>query len=189
MNINRIGSRGAQILAKMLVNNHCLEEVDLSYNEIFNDGIQVLCQGLIQNHGLKRMVLWYNGIEDTAARQIARALQKRSKQQYYRHEMAQAIAHSRRDEFFECIARKGAQSIYKKDPNQETYPICERIVDYLPIYMYFQVDLSHNSRISRHGISALLEVANLESIVGLKELLSKDRREREKAALAKTSLY
>ncbi|ETO19961.1 hypothetical protein RFI_17258, partial [Reticulomyxa filosa] len=59
MNINRTGARGAQVLAKMLINNHTLEELELSYNEIFNDGVQVLAQGLIQNHGLKRLVLWY----------------------------------------------------------------------------------------------------------------------------------
>ncbi|ETO12791.1 hypothetical protein RFI_24584 [Reticulomyxa filosa] len=58
MNINRTGARGAQVLAKMLINNHTLEELELSYNEIFNDGVQVLAQGLIQNHGLKKLILW-----------------------------------------------------------------------------------------------------------------------------------
>ena len=57
--------------------------------------------------------------------------------------------------------------------------------------MYFEVDLTHNRRITKNGINALLEVANSETIAvrGLNELLAKDRRERESAALAKTSLY
>ena len=57
--------------------------------------------------------------------------------------------------------------------------------------MYFEVDLTHNRRITKNGINALLEVANSETIAvrGLNELLAKDRREREAAALAKTSLY
>ena len=57
--------------------------------------------------------------------------------------------------------------------------------------MYFEVDLSHNRRITKNGINALLDVANSDSISvrGLRDLLSKDRREREIAALAKTSLY
>jgi len=185
MNINRIGARGAQVLAKMLINNHSLEELELSYNEIFNDGVQLIAQGLVQNHALKRLVLWYNGLEDAAARQIARALHQRSKQAHFRNVMVQAIAEAQSESFF--ISDKSG----KLRPNSETYPICEKIIDYVPIYMYFEVDLSHNRRISKNGINALLEVANSDTIAvrGLKELLSKDRREREAAALAKTSLY
>merc|ERR1712129_471303 len=100
MNINRIGARGAQLLAKMLINNHSLEELELSYNEIFNDGVQVLAQGLVQNHGLKRIVLWYNGLEDAAARQLARALHQRSKQAHFRNDMVQSIAEAQPDYFF-----------------------------------------------------------------------------------------
>jgi len=211
MNINRIGARGAQLLAKMLINNHSLEELELSYNEIFNDGVQVLAQGLVQNHGLKRIVLWYNGLEDAAARQLARALHQRSKQAHFRNDMVQAIAESQPDYFFIIDASKSAKhrereaaereragkkgrhhsSKAKPRPHPETYPICEKIVDYLPVYMYFEVDLSHNRRITKNGINALLEVSNSDSIAvrGLKDLLSRDRREREIAALAKTSLY
>eukprot|EP01083_Nonionella_stella_P186212 681203_1 len=206
MNINRIGARGAQLLAKMLINNHSLEELELSYNEIFNDGVQVLAQGLVQNHGLKRIVLWYNGLEDAAARQLARALHQRSKQAHFRNDMVQSIAESQPDYFF-IIDKNASQSKHqssqpnkksrhhssksKPRPHPETYPICEKIVDYLPVYMYFEVDLSHNRRITKNGINALLEVANSDSIAvrGLKDLLSRDRREREIAALAKTSLY
>lgn len=204
MNINRIGARGAQLLAKMLINNHSLEELELSYNEIFNDGVQVLAQGLVQNHGLKRIVLWYNGLEDAAARQLARALHQRSKQAHFRNDMVQSIAESQPDYFF-IIDRNNKHhssskpskssrhhsSKSKPRPHPETYPICEKIVDYLPVYMYFEVDLSHNRRITKNGINALLEVANSESIAvrGLKDLLARDRREREIAALAKTSLY
>mmetsp|Transcript_15404 Transcript_15404/g.24275 ORF Transcript_15404/g.24275 Transcript_15404/m.24275 type:complete len:520 (-) Transcript_15404:620-2179(-) len=206
MNINRIGARGAQLLAKMLINNHSLEELELSYNEIFNDGVQVLAQGLVQNHGLKRIVLWYNGLEDAAARQLARALHQRSKQAHFRNDMVQAIAESQPDHFF--IVDKNAQTKHQSNqpnkgkrphhlskskprPHPETYPICEKIVDYLPVYMYFEVDLSHNRRITKNGINALLEVANSDSIHvrGLKDLLARDRRDREIAALAKTSLY
>lgn len=209
MNINRIGARGAQLLAKMLINNHSLEELELSYNEIFNDGVQVLAQGLVQNHGLKRIVLWYNGLEDAAARQLARALHQRSKQAHFRNDMVQSIAEAQPDYFFiidsQTTTTKQAQpqtanghrsskhhsSKSKPRPHPETYPICEKIVDYLPVYMYFEVDLSHNRRITKNGINALLEVANSDSIAvkGLKDLLSRDRREREVAALAKTSLY
>merc|ERR1712099_81459 len=195
--------RGAQLLAKMLINNHSLEELELSYNEIFNDGVQVLAQGLVQNHGLKRIVLWYNGLEDAAARQLARALHQRSKQAHFRNDMVQSIAESQPDYFF-IIDKNGKHqssqpskksrhhsSKSKPRPHPETYPICEKIVDYLPVYMYFEVDLSHNRRITKNGINALLEVANSDSIAvrGLKDLLSRDRREREIAALAKTSLY
>jgi len=207
MNINRIGARGAQLLAKMLINNHSLEELELSYNEIFNDGVQVLAQGLVQNHGLKRIVLWYNGLEDAAARQLARALHQRSKQAHFRNDMVQAIAESQPDYFFivdknskhrererEAADKKKGRhhsSKAKPRPHPETYPICEKIVDYLPVYMYFEVDLSHNRRITKNGINALLEVSNSDSIAvrGLQDLLSRDRREREIAALAKTSLY
>lgn len=203
MNINRIGARGAQLLAKMLINNHSLEELELSYNEIFNDGVQVLAQGLVQNHGLKRIVLWYNGLEDAAARQLARALHQRSKQAHFRNDMVQSIAESQPDYFFIVDKNSKHQSSQtnkksrhhssksKPRPHPETYPICEKIVDYLPVYMYFEVDLSHNRRITKNGINALLEVANSDSIAvrGLKDLLSRDRREREIAALAKTSLY
>lgn len=204
MNINRIGARGAQLLAKMLINNHSLEELELSYNEIFNDGVQVLAQGLVQNHGLRRIVLWYNGLEDAAARQLARALHQRSKQTHFRNDMVQSIAESQPDHFFivdknkQSSAQSGSSkkgrhhsSKSKPRPHPETYPICEKIVDYLPVYMYFEVDLSHNRRITKNGINALLEVANSETIAvrGLKDLLSRDRREREIAALAKTSLY
>ena len=203
MNINRIGARGAQLLAKMLINNHSLEELELSYNEIFNDGVQVLAQGLVQNHGLKRIVLWYNGLEDAAARQLARALHQRSKQAHFRNDMVQSIAESQPDYFFIIDKNNKHQSSQsskksrhhssksKPRPHPETYPICEKIVDYLPVYMYFEVDLSHNRRITKNGINALLEVANSDSIAvrGLKDLLSRDRREREIAALAKTSLY
>ena len=207
MNINRIGARGAQLLAKMLINNHSLEELELSYNEIFNDGVQVLAQGLVQNHGLRRIVLWYNGLEDAAARQLARALHQRSKQTHFRNDMVQSIAESQPDYFFivdknrpsNSTATSGSRSGRhhssskkpKPRPHPETYPICEKIVDYLPVYMYFEVDLSHNRRITKNGINALLEVANSDAIAvrGLKDLLSRDRREREIAALAKTSLY
>jgi len=210
MNINRIGARGAQLLAKMLINNHSLEELELSYNEIFNDGVQVLAQGLVQNHGLKRIVLWYNGLEDAAARQLARALHQRSKQAHFRNDMVQSIAESQPNYFFIIDQNNNNQSNQspekssnghrsskhhssksKPRPHPETYPICEKIVDYLPVYMYFEVDLSHNRRITKNGINALLEVANSDSIAveGLKDLLSRDRREREVAALAKTSLY
>eukprot|EP00488_Nonionellina_sp_1-RS-2012_P003334 TRINITY_DN701_c0_g1_i1.p1 TRINITY_DN701_c0_g1~~TRINITY_DN701_c0_g1_i1.p1 ORF type:complete len:119 (-),score=30.59 TRINITY_DN701_c0_g1_i1:359-715(-) len=118
--------------------------------------------------------------------------------------MVQSIAESQPDYFF--IIDKNANkhqsnqaskksrhhsSKSKPRPHPETYPICEKIVDYLPVYMYFEVDLSHNRRITKNGINALLEVANSDSIAvrGLKDLLSRDRREREIAALAKTSLY
>ncbi len=100
MNINRTGARGAQVLAKMLINNHTLQELELSYNEIFNDGVQVLAQGLVQNHGLRRLVLWYNGLEDAAARQLARALHQRSKQPHFRNDMVQAVAESQPEHFF-----------------------------------------------------------------------------------------
>jgi len=213
MNINRIGARGAQLLAKMLINNHSLEELELSYNEIFNDGVQVLAQGLVQNHGLRRIVLWYNGLEDAAARQLARALHQRSKQAHFRNDLVQSIAEAQPDYFFITDSKHSGQSDQhsansnhsaakskdrrhhstksKPRPHPETYPICEKIVDYLPVYMYFEVDLSHNRRITKNGINALLEVANSENIAvrGLKDLLSRDRREREIAALAKTSLY
>merc|ERR1740123_2532821 len=189
MNINRIGARGAQLLAKMLINNHSLEELELSYNEIFNDGVQVLAQGLVQNHGLKRIVLWYNGLEDAAARQLARALHQRSKQAHFRNDMVQSIAEAQPDYFFivdknakhrerdresaERDKKKGRHhsSKAKPRPHPETYPICEKIVDYLPVYMYFEVDLSHNRRITKNGINALLEVANSDSIAvkGLKD--------------------
>jgi len=185
LNINRIGARGAQLLAKMLINNHSLQELELSYNEIFNDGVQILAQGLTQNHGLKRLVLWYNGLEDVAAKQLARALHQRSKQPYFRNDMIQAIAESQSEYFF--INDKSG----KLRPCPETYPICEKIVDFLPIVMFFEIDLSHNRRITKNGINTLLEVANSDTLIvsGLKELLSKDRKEREEAALAKTSLY
>jgi hypothetical protein len=221
MNINRIGARGAQVLAKMLINNHSLEELELSYNEIFNDGVQVLAQGLVQNHALKRLVLWYNGLEDAAARQLARALHQRSKQAHFRNVMVQAIAESQSHLFFIVDNKSSSSNqtnnnnqsnannqnnnnnnnqnannnnptqTSKLRPHPDTYPICEKIVDYVPIYMYFEVDLSHNRRITKNGINALLEVANSDTIAvkGLKDLLSKDRREREAAALAKTSLY
>lgn len=219
MNINRIGARGAQLLAKMLINNHTLEELELSYNEIFNDGVQVLAQGLVQNHGLKRIVLWYNGLEDAAARQLARALHQRSKQPRFRNDMVQAIAESQPTYFFindnklgtgttagggsgndnnnnshsngRSRSKHGKIHKNKARPHPETYPICEKIVDYLPVYMYFEVDLSHNRRITKGGVNALLEVANSDTIAvrGLRDLLSRDRRERELAALAKTSLY
>ena len=32
MNINSIGPRGAQLMAKMLMHNHSLEELEMSYN-------------------------------------------------------------------------------------------------------------------------------------------------------------
>ena len=190
MNLNRIGSRGAQLLAKMLINNQTLEELELSYNEIFNDGLQVLCQGLVQNHGIKRIVLWFNGIEDTAVKHLARAIYQRSQQEYFRDKMIEAIAESQPD-YFLITKSNNDHSMKKIKSKQRVHPICEMIVDYLPIYMYFQVDLSHNRKVSKDGIEALLQVSNSDSIAvdGLKDLLSKDRREREIAALAKTSLY
>merc|ERR550525_1062501 len=203
MNINRIGARGAPFLAKGVSTTPPLAELELSYNEIFNDGVQVLAQGLVQNHGLRRIVLWYNGLEDAAARQLARALHQRSKQTHFRNDMVQSIAESQPDYFFIVDKNKQSRndggskpkrhhaSKSKPRPHPETYPICEKIVDYLPVYMYFEVDLSHNRRITKNGINALLEVANSDAIAvrGLKDLLSRDRREREIAALAKTSLY
>merc|ERR1711902_298059 len=145
----------------------------------------------------------YNGLEDAAARQLARALHQRSKQTHFRNDMVQSIAESQPDYFFivdknkQSAAPSGSKkgrhhsSKSKPRPHPETYPICEKIVDYLPVYMYFEVDLSHNRRITKNGINALLEVANSDSIAvrGLKDLLSRDLREREIAALAKTSLY
>ena len=79
----------------------------------------------------------------------------------------------------------------KARPNGETYKICETIVQYLPIYMYFELDVTHNNRITKNGISELTKVANSQSIVvkGFKELLAKDRKEREAVAMSKTSFY
>ena len=190
MNLNRIGSRGAQLMAKMLINNQTLEELELSYNEIFNDGLQVLCQGLVQNHGIKRIVLWFNGIEDTAVKYLARAIYQRSKQEYYRDRMIEAIAKSQPDHFV-TMESDDNHSMKKIKSKQRFDPICEIIVDYLPIYMYLQVDLSHNRKVGKHGIDALLQVANSDSIAidGLNELLFRDRRERDSASSAKTSLY
>lgn len=185
MNINRIGARGAQVLAKMLINNHTLQQIELSYNEIFNDGVQVIAQGLVQNHGLRRIVLWYNGLEDSAARQLARALHQRSKLQHFRNDMVQAVAESHREHFYQPD-KNG-----KLRPDPDTFALCERIIDYIPVFMHFEIDLSHNRRITKNGITALTEVAESETvhIRGLIEMLGKDRREREQAALARTSLY
>ena len=140
----------------------------------------------------ERIVLWRNGLEDTAARQLARALESRSKHAYFRREMVQAIAESQPEYFFRSDKDNGSSQLeIKPRANPSTFTICEMIVDYLPIYMYFQIDLSHNQRISRHGINALLDVANSESIAfdGLKELLLTDHRQRHAAAFARTSLY
>jgi len=182
MNINRTGARGAQVLAKMLINNHTLEELELSYNEIFNDGVQVLAQGLVQNHGLKKLILWYNGLEDAAVRQLARALSQRSKQPHFRNDMVQAVAESQPKIFFV------GDSAGKLRPHPDTYPICEKIIDFVPIFMFFEVDLSHNRRITKNGLTVLMDVANSEEtcIRGLKEILSKERKEKEETV---TSLY
>ena len=79
----------------------------------------------------------------------------------------------------------------KARPNEETYKICEIIVQYLPIYMYFELDVTNNNRMTKNGISELTKVANSQSIVvkGFKELLAKDRKDREAVAMSKTSFY
>jgi len=169
MNINRIGARGAQLLGKMLIHNRNLEELEISYNEIFNDGIQVLSQGLLQNRGLRRIVLWYNGLEDSAAKQLAKALHSRTKHPHFRNAIVKAIA----------------------DVQPDLNEVSQHIVDYVPIYMYFELDLSHNSRISKTGIDSLLEVINSHSVCvqGMEAYLAQHRADRDKYASQQTALY
>jgi len=196
LNVNRTGSRGAQFLAKMLVDNHALEHLELSYNELFDEGAQLIAKGLIQNRGLRRLVLWHNGLEDSAARQLARCLATRAKQPCFRDAMLAAFAEARPQLFLiiepqtqtgddgaqESKHQKKTQSKQKRIANPETITVCECIVDFLPTHMLFEVDITHNRKVSRNGVEALLKVCDAE-------LLCTDRRERNRRAQLKHSLY
>ncbi|ETO13080.1 hypothetical protein RFI_24292, partial [Reticulomyxa filosa] len=83
---------------------------------------------------------------------------KRSKQPHFRNDMVQAVAESQSALFFISDA------IGKLRPHPDTYPICEKIIDYVPIFMFFEVDLSHNRRITKNGINTLLEAASAENL-------------------------
>ena len=100
-------ARGAACIAKMLIHNHTLKELELSYNEIFN--FIWWCTSIITRFSTKswftyRLVLWFNGLEDKAARCLANALTGRWKN--FVEYMAEAIAESQPDLFL-VINRTG----------------------------------------------------------------------------------
>ena len=152
-NINRIGT-----FSKMLIINHSLEELELSYNELHSDGMQLFSQGVIQNYSLKRVVLWFNGFKDSGIKYLARALHQRVKNHpYFRNDMVESIAESQANYFF----LQDKSGIPRKHP--QNYKICEKIVDFLPIFMYFEADLTHNRRITDHGLTPLIQLSNSQT--------------------------
>ncbi|ETO31443.1 hypothetical protein RFI_05677 [Reticulomyxa filosa] len=179
MNINRVGVKGARVLAKVLLKNNCLEELELSYNEIFNEGVQYLSQGLQQNYGLKCLVLWYNGLDDQSAHYFAEVIKDRAlKQDYFKDQMLEAIVFILRVKYYNSDKLAAA--------------VGEIILSFTPRYMEFALDISHNRRIGRTGINALLDVGERNDAIfvkGFKDYLVVDRKLRNEIALENTSLY
>eukprot|EP00485_Elphidium_margaritaceum_P009960 CAMPEP_0202689788 /NCGR_PEP_ID=MMETSP1385-20130828/4969_1 /ASSEMBLY_ACC=CAM_ASM_000861 /TAXON_ID=933848 /ORGANISM="Elphidium margaritaceum" /LENGTH=515 /DNA_ID=CAMNT_0049344977 /DNA_START=237 /DNA_END=1784 /DNA_ORIENTATION=- len=194
LSYNEIFNDGVQVLAQGLVQNHGLKRIVLWYNGLEDAAARQLARAL---HQRSKQAHFRNDMVQAIAESQPSHFFIVEKGGAGGGAAAATVGGSGGKQ--QAAAAAAAQnkksrhhsSKSKPRPHPETYPICEKIVDYLPVYMYFEVDLSHNRRITKNGINALLEVAASDSIAirGLKELLSKDRREREIAALAKTSLY
>jgi Ran GTPase-activating protein (RanGAP) involved in mRNA processing and transport len=75
LQMNRIGSKGAKLIAEALKVNFNLEVMYLSHNEIGNDGAFFMADMLRINSTLKRLYLEENSISDKGICEIASALE------------------------------------------------------------------------------------------------------------------
>ena len=101
--------------------------------------------------------------------------------------MIESIAESQANYFF-IQDKSGIPRIHPQN-----YKICQKIVDFLPIFMYFEVDITYNKRITGTGLTPLIQLSNSETFVvrglNFNDLLSTDRKQRQSSARTKTSLY
>eukprot|EP01084_Bolivina_argentea_P083001 150278_1 len=145
-NMNHIGDQGAKAFAKMLTLNQTLEILELCFNQIYDDGARVLIQGLARNYGLKKIILWFNKLGNGWLTFLQKGLKQRSEQVFFKDNMINSIV--------ECT--------------ELMHGICQMIVEYLPIYMDFEIDVSCHDRISKRCVEKVLEYMCLHAICGVK---------------------
>jgi len=159
----------------------------------FSDDLKELCVNILHPNPKMRYDIpdvrkhqWYRGkiynteeIKKYMEKRIRLVMKERAlKQDYFKEQMFEAISFILRMKYYH---------------NEKlAYTIAELILSFTPRYMEFALDISHNRRITRNGINALLDAGERNDAIyikGFKEFLVMDRKQRNEIALENTSLY